>query len=443
VPDERKLDIGPLLRLCGEEIPQDDYVRAFLDYEGSRRRRRNEAVRRAPATPEEVTEHLIAAGVIEGDPDDGRTVSEFLDVAEAAAVHNPPLGAMMLAAVAAIAEERGIDDFPSARTISRIESTSTGEAAWFLRVLGELYDDALGAQSRAATGRLAAAGIVEAIPPAPPFERGWVTMVDGAGSRQLVLSFEEDRGAAGEMLFLLLNDQAGIKECFCRFACDAATRQLIEAELEVIARAPCGIALARALVAEALDARKRNGRPLAGALVLYRHLLGDEPLVAAAREPELGAYGLDGLQRDASLVDGSEDLADTALCQSLYCASDEAYRFVERLREQDDAALEPDADVLGEFATIALRDRPSLLRRLAVNLEVEALAGRAEAASNRRLARLYHGLCHEVVPFSDTPFVRALCDRAIRSIDFNLACGYRSQLDVNDAVLDAGNDDPF
>ena len=85
----------------------------------------------------------------------------------------------------------------------------------------------------------------------------------------------------------------------------------------------------------------------------------------------------------------------------------------------------------------AAEDGPRLLHRLAVNLEVQALAGRAKETGNKRLARLWWGLRHEVVPFADVPFVEELTRNGLGAIVENVLQGFLTQAEANEAELEA------
>jgi hypothetical protein len=205
-----------------------------------------------------------------------------------------------------------------------------------------------------------------------------------------------------------------------------------------VAIAPADVPFARALIADALALHERSGRPAPASCLLYRHLLGGEPLPARRREPDLSAYALDRWPRSPSLVFGSELLAKLALCEELYCASDAAYAFLaSRMRRDGVARVRFDVDTptfRAYLAEIAAAERELLARRLAVNLEVEARAGRAGRRENQALARVVLALAEEVVPFEEIPFVQALNAAGMALVAQNVALGHRSQREANEAA---------
>ena len=85
----------------------------------------------------------------------------------------------------------------------------------------------------------------------------------------------------------------------------------------------------------------------------------------------------------------------------------------------------------------ASRERPQLTSRLAANLEIEAMAGRARTPSNRMAARVWLALAEPIVPFHEIPYVQALGARAVAAIAQNLDLGYRTQRAANEAQPDA------
>jgi hypothetical protein len=138
-------------------------------------------------------------------------------------------------------------------------------------------------------------------------------------------------------------------------------------------------------------------------------------------------------------------LAHRPDCRYLYCASDRAYQFVARqleLASHEDAFLVlNDREMQSFIEEVVLEERPRLLQRLAMNLEVEARAGRAKRASNKRLAHLWLGLQHEVVPFADVPFVVELSHIGFDAVLSNVLQGYTTQAEANAAGMAGGEDE--
>jgi hypothetical protein len=94
-------------------------------------------------------------------------------------------------------------------------------------------------------------------------------------------------------------------------------------------------------------------------------------------------------------------------------------------------------DAFDDFvAKGASKERDTLARRLAVNLEVEALAGRSSKPASRAAARVWIALTEDVVPFEKIPFVRLLCGHATRAITASLLKGFGSQEEANRAAID-------
>ncbi|HET9300469.1 MAG TPA: hypothetical protein VFO11_11020 [Candidatus Polarisedimenticolaceae bacterium] len=437
VDDEVKFRIGPALSLCGIEVDDAAYRSAFRDHAGTSRRMMEEAFRGKETTPEAVDAWLETMEL-----PDPASFAIALDLCRAAVEVNAPLGAMLLVCLAARSLESGIEG-ERAEMLRLAASTHSGEARWALRTFGELPSTgALGDLARALAVELQAAAIEESVPRTGPFEHGLVSMVDGAGSRQVALFFRgPEADGDRDALMLLPNDEVGIKDVFGVWAEGDEVLERFDAFASVAAVAPCDLALARALTADALATHARTGRPVPAGFLCLRPLLGPEPLLPLAREPDLSAYGLERLRVGPELVARSGNLAYRPDTQSLYCATDRAYQFVaDRIRRsgEDDGLLALSRRELRRFLEeIAAEDGPRLLHRLAVNLEVQALAGRAKETGNKRLARLWWGLRHEVVPFADVPFVEELTRNGLGAIVENVLQGFLTQAEANEAELEA------
>lgn len=447
VPDARKWDVGPLLSLCGVDIPQEKYWAFFHDPEKIRREYEKKHASRITGAPEEVHNMLGVAGVLgvgEGEPCTEEAISGVLDRSASMASLNGEAGVSYLCVAAAIAAERGFVPEKRHKALEMAAGTGSARAAWYLSELGRW--PAAGAFGRRAE-RLAAELDEAGVEPRPPasdrFSHGLLSGVDGVGSQSVILFFQTGRGTM-PCLTLLLNDEVGVKEVLCLFEETAGLEETYrEQELHW---GPCGFDLARELVAEAWAVHEETGRPLPGALLLYRHFLGPEPIEPVRRRANLGAYLLETMVRGPEIVESSEDLLEHSLFGDFWFASDEAYEFVRmkirrrpggrRGAARSGAPLsEDDRKVFAR--EVGLLERDVLARRLAANLEVEALAGRAKERLNRMAARTYLALVEDVVPFEKIPYVRALCDRAVESIAENIRMGYRNQREANEAALRA------
>jgi hypothetical protein len=438
--DDLKFDVGPMISLCGLEVSDAEYVTAFQDFESVRARRVEEALRSQSCTVDTVERHLESIGLMsdEGSVDmDDVDLGGALSLASTAARVNPPLGATLLCIITAIAREHGRDDLDLLLALEEAAATRTPEAAWYLREIAAMPGMAA-AGDRAL--QLSAGLHREGIHPearGPAFQRGHVSGVDGSGSRSLALLFGSALGT--DCFTLLLNDEVGIKDLFCVYEEGEEAARMLCSIPGGIPDGPCDMALARELLGESLAIHGLTSRPVPGRFLLYRYLLGPEPLEARRRSPDLSAYRLEKMPVGPRLVHGSEALAENPLCLQLYCASDDAYRFVERHLVKDRrgrARIDTSpADLEEFFQRIVTRGRLAVIGRLAANLEVEALAGRAARAQNRALARLYLAMVREAVPFGDIPFIRALNATGMILIAENLAAGYRTQKEVNEDGL--------
>jgi hypothetical protein len=440
--EEHRREIGPLLFVCGIEVPREAYSGAFQDLEGAVDRVAEESLRRLQAGTASVERLLTKGGLIAGDRCPGfddEKIGAALKLGGVGARLNPPLGASLLCVTAAIAHHHGRSADLLPRALAAAAATRTAEAAWYLSELGRLPGmGPLGSEAGELASRLAEDGVIAAPPPGPDFVAAQVSSVDGVGTRSLGLLFSH--GRKPQALSVLLNDVEGIQEIWFEYRWgDLAFGEMIFASPESSC-ADCDLAFARGLVEEALAIHASSGEPAPGRLLLYRHLLGAEPLVPRRRAPDLSAYGLEAAPLGPELVARSGRLARLPTCRRLGCMSDEAYRFVERLlggEPADLGALRFTPDVVTEFIeTVALEEKDRLLARLAANLETEAMAGRDRRRRNRLLARLYLGILNDVAPFSAVPFVRAVSEKALHEIAHDIGHGWMSREEANRAVLD-------
>ncbi len=437
--DERKLDLLPLLEACGEPLHPDALGRSFRQPERARRTLIGRRLAELPAQAETIDRELRLAGA--GGPWPGPLtepgeVEALLAIGAIAAEYHPALAALFLPAVAAAALHAGVGVARAVEELGAAAATRHPFALTALRALGELpAAGALGPRARRLARAMERDGVAAAAPSAPPFTRGWATIVDGTGSRHVGLLFRAGRDRAA--LGLLLDDQQGLRDVY--FAPSGGARLARGLELAAgVAVAPTDLRFARALVGDALARHAALERPVPAPLMLYWPWLGEDLPAAQPHEPDLAAYALDRWPRTAALVAGSELLARLPLCEELYCASDEAYAFLAaRMRRDGEARVRFDVDaaaVRSYLTEVAAAERELLTRRLAINLEVEARAGRARRHENQALARVVVALAERVVPFEEIPFVQALNAAGMGFIAQNVALGHRSQREANAAA---------
>jgi hypothetical protein len=449
VPDERKYSVGPVLDLFGAGIPDDEYRACFRDFEQTATEMRRKKLREVTVDLESiehalVMEHLVRhEGPADPSEDDfAATLSTGIEMCE----DSPEAGAALVATAAAIALEHGALGEHLPAVVERLADVGTRRAAWFLRELGMLpCSGLLGGRARELARGLALDGVEPDPPPAGEFTHGMVSSVDGSGSRTFMLFYRTPEGDL-DALALLLNDLVGVKDVWCVFGDAADLDQDVRSRSDgQISYAPCGADFAREVVADALAVHEESRRPFPGRFLLYRHYLGAEPLSARRREPNLGTYMTETIVRGPQLVEGTGLAFETPIYGGLWSGSDESYEFVRRFlppgrakKRRGLAALSMPESAFEEFvAKVASKEREALARRIAVNLEVEALAGRASKPASRAAARIWIALTEGVVPFEHIPFVRALCTQAVGAIFTNLMRGHEGQEDANRAALES------
>jgi hypothetical protein len=436
VSDERKYSLGPVLALLGHELSRKDYEACFRDFDGVAEKLSREHMTQIPDTLEHLETSLRMAGLINHGSDgpcSDEALLKALAVAAETAKHNPNVGVTLLAVTAAIAHEQGksgeVWALPTALEI--IADTRTERAAWLLGEIGRLPGmGQLGEHARSLAEDMRKVGVIPRGPTVGEFSHGLVSGLDGAGSQNLSLFFKTEEGGL-HSLVLLVNDQVGIKDAFGVF--DEATDLEEGIRAQGLTLAPCDVALARELVGDALVRHEKAGRPLPGRFLLYRAFLGQEPIPAQERRPQIGAYMLETVVPGPEIVEGSEELMDHPLYSDLGCVSDEAYEFVSEARRKTGRKAKTSHQILERYTqTVAIKEKHVLAHRLAVNLEVEARAGRAQKPVNRLAARTWLALTENIVPFHEIPYVQALCRQSMSAIKMNLKHGYRNQREANE-----------
>ncbi|MBL4847873.1 MAG: hypothetical protein JKY65_20350 [Planctomycetes bacterium] len=433
--DERKLIVSMVLTLSGREMGPGELEACFADFSGSLEREAREVASTLLDTAEQLEFWLQAAELadVQGQASQ-KWVPRTLQMAALMGQTNARVGASALAITAAIGRELG---YPGEDELcAALEASAVLDPERALALLTDLatWPNAgpLGAKARELSMRLRAEGVSPRALPAPVFSHGLVSTVDGSGSRALQLHYRQAEGTL-DALSLVLNDRVGLKDVWCAFGEGSEVeRQFREAGLPL---ASCDEGFARELVADALATSEASGRVVPGRWLLYRSFLGTAPLEPAQRSPHLGAYMLETVIRAPALAEGSGALPDSIAYDKLGFDSEAAYAFVrERSRGR---RLQINAELVTEFlSAVEAHERERVTRRLAVNLEHEARAGRAKQKVNRLAARTWIVLSEDLVPFRELPYARALAETSLEAIAHNLAGGYSSQDEANLASLE-------
>jgi hypothetical protein len=443
IHDDRKYEVGPLLETCGVKLSDKEYRDSFRDFEGTDKRKGAEHMKELSADLEFLESFLEESGLVSTDEPIRPSKRDFgyaLGFAAELSEHNPEAGVPLLLVIAAIAAEHKKVLADAERALDVACLRGGGRAAWGLAELGAwpgLGD--LGKKAAALAQELRAEGVAPSFPYPGTFSHARVTNVDGAGSRNLLVFF---RTSDGEMdaLVLMPNDEAGIKDVWCVFGTGARFEEdYLKSKDSSVRTAPVSKEIALEILGEALSTHAERNTPPPGRFLLYRPMLGPEPIPVRKRRPNLGAYALELLARSPELAADSEGLAEDPVWGAHWCATDEAYEFVRRNvqgKKHRAGASWIGAELLERFIReVAVRDRDRLLRRMAVNLEAEAWAGRAAEPPNRLAARTWLVLSEELLPFAEVPFVRALARRSLDNVSASVSIGFRSQREANEAAM--------
>lgn len=432
--DARKVTVTTILALSGRELSEEERANCFVDLSQALHEAARDRASSMLDTAEQVECMFEAAGLV--DVQDYSVlvleqVDSALKVAALTAQSNPRVGTTALVASAAVGAQLG---YPQPDRLCQIlEAAALLDPERALALLTELATwpntGPFGAQARALSMRLRAEGVSPRPLPAPVFSHGLVTTVDGSGSRALLLLYHQGEGALDGLSFVL-NDRVGFKDVWCAFEDgDLIEEQVRQSGLPL---ARCDEAFARELIADALATSEATGHPVPGRWLLYRSFLGDEGLEPARREPNLGAYMLETVVRRPELAEGSQALVDSCAYHQLGFDSDAAYAFVLDKTQGLPGSLRPDPELVIEFLQVVEpHERERLTRRLAVNLEHEARAGRAKQPLNRLAARTWIALSENLQPFTELPYAWILASYSLQAIAHNVSRGHRSQDEAN------------
>lgn len=443
LPDERKFLVGPLFMLCGGEMGEQDYAGMFRDFAGmmqSKVAAITADVSDQPPSIDRLLEAMVYDEEDRGGADEGRAACSVLLPLAAPLVERDPAAAAALAgAGVALDIERGPVGEDARMAVQMIAEHPCPRAAFVLRELAAWPGGgSLAAQARQAAEDMERAGVAPRATLDSEFSHGLVTTVDGKGSRMVQVYYRAAEGGL-DVASVMCNDEVGVKDAWMLAEHGAE----VEAEMageDSIRVAPCDLAFARAVLADAWARHEELERPLLGRLFNLLPYFNDQPIQPRRRTPDLGAYGLDQMPRTPDLVEGSERLLDSPCYGILWFACPAAYAFINDVRSKGGPRRLGDEKLVEFITRVAPHERNRLVRRMAVNLEVEALAGRAAERLNTIAARTWLALTERIVPFEEVPFIQTLADMSARLILGNLKRGFHSQGEAD--ALDLERDEP-
>lgn len=442
VADDDKLILATTMEKAGAPLfSGEDELRACMhDYDAaieSRKRRMASAISDDPAA---MTLFLESRGLYS--PESGKapsvnTINAMMSFALTVADDNPAAVVLAAACLAIRAEQPDLNIQGVNAIYERMRELKTPRALWCLDTLAEW--PGLGAARGKAleeADALRMAG-VESEPPSASgkFVKALISMIDDTGSRSLVL-FRRERGGDFDALGLMLNDEIGVKDIVTGFGAGEEFKAMFEEMGQGVALADIGIDLARELLADALARHADTGTAPPGVLFALLPFFGDVKIVPRVREPNLGMYKLDKATPTQALAgDDTALLADLPLLSHLTPMPEAAYEFCRKYHKpKRDGSLNPEN--LDRFIdAVLVPERERLLRRMAVNLEVEALAGRAKRKDNRLVVLLWLGLRENVVPFREHPFVREMAIASSDTVIEDIRRGYTTRKAAFDAEL--------
>ncbi len=435
IHDDVKIDFLPLLDLAGRPVDDAGVREFFWDYEAASKRKGSEFLNGLSDSPASLNKLLLVRGIIseeqgaENAPASIESASELLILGHNAAQVENPTGATLM--TAALIFRIGAANFSHERSPGQLDDIhliGTPRARWCLETLSNWPGFSMPFRNKAAglAAELGTRGITSQAPLAPDdFSHGIVTMVDGMGSRSATLFFRTPKGGL-DAFTVLLNDEVGIKDARAFFENGNELSGIMGGHSEEMPTADATPQFFRELLADAFARHEELGTAPPGSLFPLMAYLGNEPVAPRKREPNLDGYKLGGVSPTPELVVGGEGLVDRPLFGCLAPASDAAYAFCEAHWDKRRKTVHLDSFPIFLREIMPL-ERERLLHRMAINLEIEALAGRAGRKGNQIAARLWLGMKENVLPFWSIPFVQELASIGIGSIVDDLRRGWKNQ----------------
>jgi hypothetical protein len=120
---------------------------------------------------------------------------------------------------------------------------------------------------------------------------------------------------------------------------------------------------------------------------------------------------------------------------------DPAYEFMRKARKQFHckgrklARKVCESPVFDQYLKLMESRRDKLVRRMAMNLELESLGGRAKDPINRLACFTWVVLSENLEPFAQVPFVRGIAQEEIEAISQDLKKGYNTAEQAKAALI--------
>ncbi len=435
--DDRKYPLGAMYVICGGDLRGEELSGFFKDFDAASHRAAQHMAEDVNDSHASLIEVLASMGMLE--PNEELTEQEFLaglDLCSIVCETKPEAASSLLGAIAAIAAEHHFDLDAAEAALEMMAETRCARAAWCLDELARwpgMFE--LGDSARELAEELTAAGVNAQPPPPAPLKSGNVSCTDNAGDRMMRLTFQlsEERAIC---CVILLDESSGIKGVFtvAEEEEDGADEALLP-PVHNMPEAPCTGELARELLADAWVSNEKADELLPAGLFILRGLLGGAPILPKRRKPRLDAYDPDNIADAKKLLKNSGIIATRPPFAYVLFTSTAAYDYVSDSRE---SAEEPDKNYVDAFIRRAMpHERDIMLSRMATNLELEALAGRAGEEACKTAALVYDAVAHETIPSERIPFLRRIAEASIDQINTNLALGFTSQEEANETLMRA------
>ncbi len=311
--------------------------------------------------------------------------------------------------------------------IAAIGAIRSGKSLTVLKSLFN-YRTVAWSEIEKAIQKLKAEGLTpEPLDPAPaPLQGCLVTAPDGRGSSILVISRRDAPRRYDTHLFML-NERVGIKDCHGMWNLTPTRyRKLIQSLDEEIGIYPIPYDYALTLIRDALFIARAHRALISPEFAFHRRIFGQEDLTPCEHTPVISEIRMATVRRQLNkLLAVSDGLMDEPPFDNWWVDTPEAYRFFNHYVSRRKTSMPSEATLTAFIKEVIEPDRPRLIRRLGLTIELlENFAPSCSPSLLHRALALWFAMQDEDRPLSSLPFFRQLARLTSEIILDNIAMGY-------------------
>ena len=431
IPDMRKVELVRLCEKAGYFSPQDDPSRFFNDWPGAMKQSMESHLELFQGEPGEVIQLLdMICNAPEAEDSEDAAFRIVMEMAKYLMTKNPVAASRLLASGFVMGFDDMIEEEDLELALNLLGAQDEPESVWWLKAIAgwpgleEWHDRAQ---------RIVTKKQLSGIKPGNSFDRTFseaiVTLRDGAGARQLFLTFHNPKGKKDALFFLLKLDE-GISDLFVvPDEGDRLDKILHEMGQDPMSYATCTLEQALSVLADAFAIQLEEYETLPPGLFSLLPYFPDGLPDPMRRTVSLDGYDVAGVARNPEMVSESASLLAGSVYLFQFTAED-TYEYLSDHKPRNKRKLTKKWQ--NEYlAALEKVEKPLLIDRLENLLEIEAWAGRAQLPYTQTLLQTWVALKEDIVPFNQIPLVQTLAAISVPMVVENLAMGFFSQKDAN------------